>query len=499
MANFLAVMRIKYKMNKSFKNRFIRKRITIFILLVFCFVPIFRTWGMQSSNYRIDEDSINFGGTEESSSANYKLSDTMGEVGTGEMETGCSSLSFNGSSDYVNMGDINGIDGVAELTVTAWIKVDNINTDNDIAAKGLHNSLQPFLFWRDDVVTSGPQNGNTNCLSATVYDGDTVAWVSSPSDSVNDNNWHHVAFSFQSNIAAGLKVYVDGYNANSASTVNVNNIQDSSNIFTVGKSTSDAYYFDGNIDDVHIYSRALSSTEIYDLYQGKHISDTGMVGRWNFNEGSGSVANDVSGNSNNGSISGATFSLNYPASTCNILNAGYRQMDETYLAISSPADVTMSPAIGGVTGGTGNGSAVWNVKTDSPAGYQISTKASTSPALKFSSYSFADYTETSTGIPDYNWSVATADSEFGYTVEGSGAVLKFLDNGSSACNTGSNNTTDKCWYKFATSDFGIVSSSLPNHPLGTDTTMKFKAQSGSGHLQAEGSYTATITVTALAL
>lgn len=483
-------------MNIKAKKKIINEQIAIFMLLIFFLFPTLRTWGMQSSNYRIDEDSINFGGTEDSSSANYRLSDTMGEIGTGEMEEKCSSLDFDGLNDYVDFGDLDTIDGLTQMTVTAWIKLDGTNDDDDIMAKGIHSTNQPLLFWRDDIVGSGSQIGNTNAISIMVYDGDTQAWSSSASGTLDDTDWHYVAFTFEANTVAGLKPYVDGVNNTSADTIGVSGIQSSTNSLIVGVASS--IYFGGLIDDVRVYTRVLSSEEINNLYEGKEVNESGLLAKWNFNEGSGLSVYDESGNNNVGTIYGSTF-VNYTPATCNILNAGYRQMNETYLAISSPADVTMSPVIGGVTGGTGNGLAVWNVKTDSPAGYQVSAKASTSPALKFGSYVFADYTEASAGIPDYNWSVATADSEFGYTVEGSGAVLKFLDNGSSACNTGSSNTTDRCWYKFATSDFGIVNSSLPNHPLGTDTTIKFKAQSGSGHLQAEGSYEATITVTALPL
>ena len=38
------------------------------------------------------------------------------------------------------------------------------------------------------------------------------------------------------------------------------------------------------------------------------------------------------------------------------LHAGYQQMHETYIAFDDPADdVTMSPSLGGITGGTSNG------------------------------------------------------------------------------------------------------------------------------------------------
>ncbi len=178
------------------------------------------------------------------------------------------------------------------------------------------------------------------------------------------------------------------------------------------------------------------------------------------------------------------------------LKAGYRQFDASTISISSPSDVTMSPSIAGVTGGTGNGSAVWTVITDNPAGYKLDIKASTNPALKYNSYSFADYTP-SGGDPDYSWSIDSADSEFGFTPEGSDIVAKYKDNGSDTCATGSDMTADKCWMGFSTSDETISQSGSGNSPTGTETTVKIRAQSGSAHLQAAGDYTATITVTAV--
>ena len=185
------------------------------------------------------------------------------------------------------------------------------------------------------------------------------------------------------------------------------------------------------------------------------------------------------------------------ASTTYKLKAGYRQMQEITISLSSPGDVTMSPAINGVTGGTGNGSASWTTTTDDPAGYTLKIKAGTDPALKYNSYSFADYTPVG-AIPDYSWLIDSADSEFGFTPEGTDIVAKYKDNGLDTCGTGSDTTTDKCWYGFSTTDETVSRSSSSNSPSGVATTVKFKAQSGSAHLQLEGDYTATITVTAIA-
>ncbi len=180
------------------------------------------------------------------------------------------------------------------------------------------------------------------------------------------------------------------------------------------------------------------------------------------------------------------------------IKAGYQQMQEVYIAITSVSDVVMSPNIGGVTGGTSNGSAVVTVITDSPSGYELSIKASSSPALVSGANSFADYTPAGAN-PDFTFSIAASASEFAFTPEGSHIVQKFKDNGSNTCNVDTTDTADACWYNLSTANEVISRSTSPNHPSGTATTLKFRAQSGTAHLQPEGVYLATTTVTALPL
>lgn len=169
------------------------------------------------------------------------------------------------------------------------------------------------------------------------------------------------------------------------------------------------------------------------------------------------------------------------------------------ITISSPSDVTMS-TISGITGGAGTGSATWNVKTNNAAGFNMAFKAGSSPALSDGSNSFADYTEAVADTPDFTWSIAAADSEFGYTVEpatAADAATIFKDDGASTCGTGASQTADKCWIKFKTTDVIGINRSSGTSDSGEDEVVKFQAQSGASHFQPEGSYTATITATAL--
>ena len=63
---------------------------TIYILIIIFITvlsPFKKVISMQSNNYKIEKDSINFGGTDNGQSDSYKLSDTMGEIGTGESDS----------------------------------------------------------------------------------------------------------------------------------------------------------------------------------------------------------------------------------------------------------------------------------------------------------------------------------------------------------------------------------------------------------------------------
>jgi hypothetical protein len=184
------------------------------------------------------------------------------------------------------------------------------------------------------------------------------------------------------------------------------------------------------------------------------------------------------------------------ASASYTLHAGYQQMIPVFISISvSP--VVLSPSINSVGGGIATGQTTVTVTTDDVAGYQLSIVASSSPAMVSGANSFADYV-TAGANPDFNFTVASPNSEFGFTPEGVDIVARFKDDGS-ACNTGSSDTPDACWAPLTTSNQLIAQKSSGSYPTGSDTVLKFRAQSGASHVEPPGDYVATSTVTAVAL
>ena len=96
-----------------------------------------------------------------------------------------------------------------------------------------------------------------------------------------------------------------------------------------GKNPSDNLsHFDGQLDDVRIYSRQLSQTEIVRTMNATVASNTtGLEGYWKLDEGLGFKIFDLTENQKDGIMTGSVFSDDRP----NVLNAGFTDESGYYL------------------------------------------------------------------------------------------------------------------------------------------------------------------------
>ncbi len=187
----------------------------------------------------------------------------------------------------------------------------------------------------------------------------------------------------------------------------------------------------------------------------------------------------------------------YATSTNFGLSAGYQSMQETYLALSVADNVTLSPSLGGISGGESTASTTLTTITDSPAGYQMTITASSSPAMQSGANTIFDFVPSGSN-PDYVFSTASTLAHLAFSPEGTDIATRFKDNGVS-CNTGSGDTTLACWDGLSTSPTIIALRTSANHPNGIATRIRFKVGIGSSVSQLEGLYTATTTVTVISL
>jgi hypothetical protein len=216
--------------------------------------------------------------------------------------TNTSSLSFNAAS--VNFNTDTNLAPDTAITVEAWIRATawafNI-FDGTIVCK--HSWSQG----EQGYVLRAGGNGQVEFKVAT-----STSWQGpfSAPGSMNLNTWYHVAGTYDGD---SIKVYINGVRQ-SALYMPSGMIPGLAYPIRIGRlsdpSQSQTRYWTGQIDEVRIWNRALTPTEILDRYD-HHLDaaqESGLVGYWRLNEASGTNVADQTINGNSGTLAGAVWS-----------------------------------------------------------------------------------------------------------------------------------------------------------------------------------------------
>ena len=120
-------------------------------------------------------------------------------------------------------------------------------------------------------------------------------------------HWSHLAVTYDGGV---VRLYVNGSEVSSRSTAGT--IRQTPDPLWIGGNQPYGEYFDGEIDDVRVYDRALEPAELRaemsgPLRRADSTGRSGLVAAYEFDAGSGRRASDASGSNNSGSIIGATW------------------------------------------------------------------------------------------------------------------------------------------------------------------------------------------------
>jgi len=210
-----------------------------------------------------------------------------------------SALQFDGANDYVDCGKDSSLDITDAMTVTAWVKPQgsSILAAQRFIARGYYNNSsdnKSLNLWYDyDSSEFGYRirhDGNEKIIK---YPG------------VN-GVWQHIVATYDSGT---MKLYIDGEYVDEISGADLQSDISNYNLM-IGAWVKEplSHYFNGTIDEVVIYDRALTAEEVHEIYCNGVFVDSNTVGYWDFDEGEGQVAHDSSGNGNDGRL-GATTGL----------------------------------------------------------------------------------------------------------------------------------------------------------------------------------------------
>jgi hypothetical protein len=182
-------------------------------------------------------------------------------------------LDFNGVNNSVNCTDMSPIDGATQLTVSAWIKVDNLALDSMILSKGTFAANQALLFWYDTTTTTGSR---PHTISIQVGTGSAQVILYGSANLTNDNNWHYVTATYVGGSTTGLRLYVDGKEdaaQSPMSTATVTALASTTTPVYIGMSSGGTQYFNGTIDEVRVSNVARSAAWINQSYQMESNQD----------------------------------------------------------------------------------------------------------------------------------------------------------------------------------------------------------------------------------
>jgi uncharacterized repeat protein (TIGR01451 family) len=179
---------------------------------------------------------------------------------------------FDGSSSGIDVSVVPGDDSFDwgaqdSFSIEFWLQTDSASTcaGNQVVV-GRDDSSTSLHWW------IGCRNGGGANFRLTDVDGNS-AGVRGDTD-LTDGVWHHVV-AVRDASAGEIRIYIDGTQEDSESVTYSAGFGSTTAALNVGWLNLHPYYhFDGTLDELAVYDRALSPDEV-----GQHY-DEGLAGRW---------------------------------------------------------------------------------------------------------------------------------------------------------------------------------------------------------------------------
>jgi len=162
-------------------------------------------------------------------------------------------LEFDGTDDNIDCGNDDSLNIADEITLSAWINMaQRPDVDNWYTIPWKEGAYSMYLYGADNEVTTLAADFWLDTGRADIWNG--------PDIDIPPNNWTHIAVTFN---GTDFEFYVNGehdYTQNEPATIEISAI----NLLF----TEDGSNFEGLVDDVRIYNRALTQDEIVAAMEG---------------------------------------------------------------------------------------------------------------------------------------------------------------------------------------------------------------------------------------
>ena len=209
---------------------------------------------------------------------------------------------FDGTNDYITMGDISATEGIDTMTLACWAYLTDA-AQHPLITKGTYNNSAASFNFKYDL-QSGTDSGNGR-LNFSVANN---IYAFKSSAGYTTNKWHHFAVTY-SNTADEIWFYVDGVKITPNSSGSESGVGTAVSIpnttkeVRIGTSDGGTEYAHGYVCNAAMWSSVLTQAQVKSImwknYAGLTDSEkTNLVSWWNLS----ADANDSHG-SNNGTLS----------------------------------------------------------------------------------------------------------------------------------------------------------------------------------------------------
>lgn len=223
-------------------------------------------------------------------------------------------LHFDGTDDYVTVGNSPALHSDRQLTISGWFKADGFPRQwQNIFWKGNTPDCtgncenREYALWLNSggylLLTSTPANR--------VGIGELT--LGTPAGGIRAGEWYYFAAVLNSDSNA-MRIFINGEQV-AQGTYSTSNIRTSTGPLNIGLNKIGEWAFLGSIQHLSLWSRALNAEQIASLMSQNPVgSESGLMGYWPLMDGVGPLAVERSANANFGTlVNGPTWGFDFSA------------------------------------------------------------------------------------------------------------------------------------------------------------------------------------------
>ena len=271
------------------------------------------------------------------------------------------SLSFDGNDSITLANEIVSTSSIRTngVTYSAWIKANNTSGTQKIVGQ------KPSSGYSD--LASGGIDISSGKARMIAYDDNIAYKYATGNTTLNSDQWYLITGVYDPSDQK-IKIYVNGKFDGGETTITTFNRLISNDYNLIGSHNYTSSFFNGLIDEVKIYNRNLTDNEIKQEYNSGSATTFGTtnqtiggtttsleycipgdttycappIAEWNFEENTGTIAKDISGNNLNGSLAGnPTWGSQCHRGSCFTLDRIDNRMTVDHSSILEPTSITI--------------------------------------------------------------------------------------------------------------------------------------------------------------